>query len=743
MSNHVGRWNSARRVVLLAGVCAAVFDARSAQAQSPLPPVTVTAPDVVRRAPAVVGSERRPRPSRAIARRSIAAPAGVSIATVAASLPGRGGLSASVSALPAATTVIDAGMIARAPVATYTDLFRSLPGFNVANFGQGGIASGMSLRGYTEAEHGRDIAYFIDGVPLNEVSSLHTPNYADLNILLPETVKTIEIVRGPFSVEAGDSNLGGSVYITTKDAEPFGSVGVSGGTQGTARAVATYSTTQSLQGSGAWLPYLAFEGYRTDGSRDNAFVERLNSFNKITTTLPDGATLSLRAQAYATTFGAPGYASRDGIANGTVNERSATNRTDGGDKQLETIVAAYASGARDQELKGTLFVSHDTFNRYADFGGGQRWQRDDRVTAGGRISKLWSGAVGNEVPVQVLLGGNWRTDVINAFQAPTTARRVSGAPGIDLGVTQHNIAGFGQIQIKPADWLKLTAGGRVDQFFYDISDRLTPGGTPDISNAVASPKLGIAITPVAWLELFANYGQGFRSIDVPLELVGNPGIQPFELVSAEGGAQLAFDRFRLLGSYWTTESANEAFQAAPGLPVTFLGKAQRDGFDLDGRFDAVKDGVNAISLFANYGGVRARLLDAAPSFFVPNVPSYVANVGLDFNLATRNAERLSGSAYVTFVGKKNLTQDGLITTRPYSRVTGKLAYTWPEGWTAFSQATWYPGDRLSEIAINFGDPTGASSRDIFVSAQPALVLLAGVSYRFPTMLASAAPLVMK
>ena len=706
-----------------------------------LPPVIVTAPQAERRTQPIFRTPLRSPPSRVMARRAVvtvgARPSGA-ISPIAR----RSDLSPSISALPASTTVVDSGMIARVPVATYTDLFRSLPGFNVSNFGQGGIASGISVRGYTEAEHGRDIAYFIDGVPLNDVSSLHTPNYADLGILLPETVKSIEIVRGPFSVEAGDSNLGGAVYITTKDAESFGSVGVSGGTQGTARAVATYSTTQ-----GAWLPYLALEGYRTDGARDNSFIARYNSFNKITTSLPDGATFSLRAQAYSTTFGAPGYASRDGIENGSVNERSATNATDGGNKQLENIVANYSFGARDQELKGTLFVSHDSFNRYADFGGGQRWQHDDRIVAGGRISKTWSGAIGDQIPVQVLLGGNWRSDVINAFQAPTMARQVIGAAVIDLGVVQHNIAAFGQVQIKPVDWLKLTAGGRFDQFAYDIQDRLNPGTTPsttpNINPSIASLKVGVAITPLSWLEVFANYGQGFRSIDVPLELVGNPGIKPFKIVSSEGGAQLTFDRFRLLGSYWTTDSANESFQAAPGLPVTFLGKARRDGFDLDGRFYAVKDGMNAISLFANYGGVRARLLNTAPSFFVPNVPSYVANLGIDFNIATRNAERLSGSAYITFVGKKNLTQDGLITTQPYSRVTGKLAYTWPDGWTAFSQATWYPGDRLSEIAINFGDPTGASSADIFVSAQPALVVLMGVSYRIPTTLASAAPLVTK
>jgi outer membrane receptor protein involved in Fe transport len=726
---------SGRRWPLAALCCVFAVTANGAveaQTSDRLPAITVT-PSQAKPKPRATTSQRRaPRVPQVslVAARSVAqsVPAALSL-DPARGQPRRGDLSSSVTALPAATTVIDSASIDRAPVATYGDLFRAQPGFNVSNFGQGGIGYGLSLRGYTEAEHGRDIAYFIDGVPLNEVSSLHTPNYADLNILIPESVKSISIVRGPFSVEAGDSNLGGAVFITTKDSEPFGSATVSGGTQGTARVLGTYGTA-----SGSLTPYFAFEGYRTDGARENSQIERYNSFNKITTTLPDGGVFSLRAQAYGTEFGAPGYANRDAILSGAINERTATNRTDGGNKQLQNLVATYSSGARDQELNGSLYVNHDIFNRYADFGGGQRWQRDERTTAGGKLTKLWTGAAG-EIPVQVLLGGSWRTDAIDAFQAPTTARIQTGAPVIDLGVTQHNLAGFGQVQVKPLPWLKLTAGGRYDQFYYDIDDRLTPGGTSNISNGVASPKVGVAVTPLSWLELFANYGQGFRSIDVPLELVGNPGIQPFRITSREAGVQLTFDRLRVLGSYWTTDSQNEAFQAAPGLPVTFLGKAQRDGFDLDARYDVVKYAATAVSLFANYGGVRARLIDAAPSFFVPNVPSYVANIGVDASIATRGNERLSGSAYVTFVGKKNVTQDGLITTSPYSRVTAKIAYAWPEGWTAFTQATWYPGDRLSEIAINFGPPVGASSGDIFVSAQPKLVVLAGVSYRFGTGLA--------
>ena len=244
--------------------------------------------------------------------------------------------------------------------------------------------------------------------------------------------------------------------------------------------------------------------------------------------------------------------------------------------------------------------------------------------------------------------------------------------------------------MKPLPWLKFTAGGRYDQFYYDIDDRITPGGTPNISSGIASPKAGVAITPVKWLELFANYGEGFRSIDVPAELIGNPGIQPFRIVSREGGFQTTFDRFKFLASYWNTESADEAFQPAAGLPVHVPGQSttrwlryRRPVFCDQGSY---RQRV-AVRELRRGAGAADR---CSTILFRANVPNYVANIGIDFNVATVNAQTLSGSAYVTFVGKKNLTQDGLITASPYSRVTGKLAYSWPDGLDRL-----YTGDLVS------------------------------------------------
>jgi outer membrane receptor protein involved in Fe transport len=639
----------------------------------------------------------------------------------------RGDLSTSVAALPAASTTIDASTIVRRPYATYGDIFRPVPGFNVSNYGQGALGYGLSLRGYTDAEHGRDIAYYIDGVPVNDISSIHTPNYADLNILIPETVRSVDIVRGPFNVECGDSNLGGCVTITTKRSEPYASLGLSGGSWGTGRAVATYSST-----GGSFEPFLVQEGYRTDGYRDNSFIDRYDSFNKLSFLRNDGSVVSLRAQAYGTTFGAPGYISRDAVASGALAPTAAVNRTDGGNKYLQNVVADYASGTPDQELSGVLFASHDILNRYADFGSGQRWQQDERSMLGGRVRKVWTDDVAGVLPVQLLAGSYWRSDFIDAFQGPTTARVLNGPLVANLGINETDVAGYTQLQVKPAPWLKLTGAARYDQFYYDVTDKLTPANSTTIAPGIWSPKAGVSVTPVKWLELYANYGQGFRSIDAASELIGNPGIRPFKIESKEVGVQLKFERVTFQADAWTTLSENESFQAAPGLPVTFLGRAQRKGFDLEGHVYVLRATGNAVSVFANYSPVQALLLDSAPSFYVPNVPVYVANVGVDFDVATVNAQRLSGEAYVTFVGKKYLTQDGLLTTSPFSRVTGRLAYGWPDGWTVFGQATWYPGDRLSEFATNFGNVTSASSADIFTSPAPGLTVLAGLTYRVPT-----------
>ncbi len=226
-------------------------------------------------------------------------------APAAATKESRTDVTANAAALPAPTTILDSNYILRTPILNnYVDLFRPLPGVNVNNLGQGGVGNAITIRGFTDLEHGRDVAYFIDGVPINEVSSIHTPNYADLNILIPETVERLEVIRGPFSALYGDSNLGGSVNIVTKRFDSTGEVKGYGGYFNTGRGIVTYSRPRGADGT--IVPFLAAEAYTTDGYRDNQGYKRYNLFGKFTVPTKNGD-LSIRTQFYGGEWGAPGY----------------------------------------------------------------------------------------------------------------------------------------------------------------------------------------------------------------------------------------------------------------------------------------------------------------------------------------------------------------------------------------------------------------------------------------------------
>ncbi len=414
--------------------------------------------------------------------------------------------------LPAATTILDTGAIQRTPIVnSYVDLFRPLPGFNVNNFGQGGIGNGIAIRGFTDLEHGRDVAYFIDDVPMNEVSSIHTPNYADLNILIPETVERLEVIRGPVSALYGDSNLGGSVNIVTKRFDSTGEVKGYGGYFNTGRGMMTYSQPRAKEGT--IVPYLAAEGYTSDGYRDNQGYQRYNFFGKVTAPTKFGD-FTIRTQFYGGDWGAPGYISRDLVQSGALSPKTAVNTSDGGNKELQNVVVNYLLGDLDQAVTVTGFVNHDVFVRFADFGGGQREQNEDRTTAGFTIRKTWTSRLLDLFPAQVMVGTNFRNDSVGVTQMPTVSRIASGPDVVNLNYIEQGLGEYIQVQFQPVSWVKLTGGTRYDHFWYDVNNQLATSSVPTTDTGVWSPKAGIALTPVSWLEIFSNYSEGFRSPSV-------------------------------------------------------------------------------------------------------------------------------------------------------------------------------------------------------------------------------------
>jgi hypothetical protein len=241
---------------------------------------------------------------------------------------------------------------------------------------------------------------------------------------------------------------------------------------------------------------------------------------------------------------------------------------------------------------------------------------------------------------------------------------------------------------------------------------------------------------VSWLEIFANYGEGFRSPSAVDSIVSATTIKPIKLRSREVGIQLQpTPRFKFLADLWYTTLTQEIFQPTAGLDPQNLGHSIREGYDIEARYYVRQDRQGQASVFINYSQIRAVLTGQALAAFVPNVPSYIIKIGTDIDVplgGDDSPHRVGGQLYVEFIGKKNLTEDGILTTSPYQRISGRLFYGHQSGWTGFVDVIWYPSDRLSETAVNFGNPTGATSADIFVNPQAPFALMVGASYRFKT-----------
>src|SRR5688500_12950349 len=80
----------------------------------------------------------------------------------------------------------------RRPAQTPSDLLRQTPGLVVSQHAGGGKADQYFLRGF-DADHGTDVALFVDGVPVNLTSHGHGQGYADAHWIIPETVRSLDV----------------------------------------------------------------------------------------------------------------------------------------------------------------------------------------------------------------------------------------------------------------------------------------------------------------------------------------------------------------------------------------------------------------------------------------------------------------------------------------------------------------------------------------------------------------------
>ncbi len=229
-------------VLVLAGLAGPV-STRSASAQTEGPSVPGAAqPRGVQLPPVTVEAPRRrstrPKPA------SVARPASARAVPAEAgrAAPAQTAASAPPAAPPAAASelTVSGAEINAIPHYRVGEVLEAVPGLVVSQHSSEGKANQYFLRGFA-LDHGTDFAVNVDGMPINMRTHAHGQGYADINFLIPELIKSMQVRKGPYFADEGDFSSAGAARINYIDRLDPGLAQITAGSFGYWRMLAAKS----------------------------------------------------------------------------------------------------------------------------------------------------------------------------------------------------------------------------------------------------------------------------------------------------------------------------------------------------------------------------------------------------------------------------------------------------------------------------------------------------------------------
>ena len=353
-------------------------------------------------------------------------------------------------------------------------VLRLIPGFiAVEHSGGAGKADQYFLRGF-DADHGTDVAFFSDGMPINFRSHAHGQGYTDLNFIIPETIEGLDVYKGAYLPEFGDFSTAGAVNFRTREVVKEGVVQAAGGQFDTQRYLLMFSPTKDKIRT-----LFAGEGYYTNGPfvNDNRYF-RANLLGKMTTNLTPRDELSLTATFHKAQWNASGEIPLRAVTEGTLDRFGAIDPSEGG-KTLRTTARLnyHYDTTSDGQFFANAYGQYYRFDLFTNFTfflndpvNGDGIQQSDR-------RGVYGGDLGYKQRAEVLgmstigtVGFQTRVDDIHARLGSQTKRAPTGTT-TDSDILEASYAPFVKLEVQPTSWMRLTGGLRAETFTFDVRNR--------------------------------------------------------------------------------------------------------------------------------------------------------------------------------------------------------------------------------------------------------------------------------
>lgn len=103
-------------------------------------------------------------------------------------------------------------LIDASPRQQTSEMLAAAPGFFVDHEDGEGFGNDVYLRGF-DLEHGSGIEMRVGNVPINSPVHVQGQGYADANFIIPDVVRSIRVLEGPYDPRQGDAAIVGSAYF--------------------------------------------------------------------------------------------------------------------------------------------------------------------------------------------------------------------------------------------------------------------------------------------------------------------------------------------------------------------------------------------------------------------------------------------------------------------------------------------------------------------------------------------------
>ena len=558
---------------------------------------------------------------------------------------------------PMSTIKVNPVVIKRTVATDPYDLMRQTAGLEVHDQGQGpGFASDASVRGFS-SDHSTDIALWIDGVPNNEQVNGHAEGYNDWYLIVPSTVREIEVIKGPTSAVYGNFALAGAINVRTLERTNHTQAVLGGGSYG--RLDLSLTTGVDKEGTGA---VFALRGTHEDGWRPNSEFGIGQVYGRVVHDLSSSTSIDAGVLVHGTNWHSPGFVTTEQYDAGDFN--TVSNVTDGGFKRYgrerASIRVLYGSNLL---WRSTVWATQGRWQLYLTIppegGGGegsgsQTEEEDLRYGFGATSAVTWT-----TERAEVTGGLEGRFDH-TSYQNWFTTNRVEDSAQTLVDGQQVSGGAFVQSAFQVANPLRVTAGLRFDAL--NSLSMPDSGSSASATHDVVSPKLGALYQLTRWLGLYGNVSRGFRSADGILE---DPTVVPITAWAYEAGAKFDYKGGGASLAVFRMNVSNEQTFDPVTLTTNNGGKSRRQGIEADVNYaltSALRFDVAATFNDAKYENLVTEDGDTLSGVTVYNTAKYVGAAALE--LAPPKA-RWHARFATNFVGPYSPFDDPGVTLSPY------------------------------------------------------------------------------